>query len=116
MVARYGVHLNGADALVLTKIDVLDGFDKIKVCTGYKYKGKVFLDMPADPEVIANCDPVYVEFDGWSESTLGIQDYDKLPQNAKNYIDRLSELVETRFMMISTGPDREQTILRESLF
>ena len=116
VVARYGVHLNGVDALVLTKVDVLDGFDTIRVCSGYKYKGKVFSDMPADPEVIANCDPVYVEFDGWSESTLGIQDYDKLPQNAKNYIDRLSELVETPFMMISTGPDREQTILRESLF
>ena len=116
VVARYGVHLNGVDALVLTKVDVLDGFDTIRVCSGYKYKGKVFSDMPADPEVIANCDPVYVEFDGWSESTLGIQDYDKLPQNAKNYIDRLSELVGTPFMMISTGPDREQTILRESLF
>ena len=116
VVARYGVHLNGVDALVLTKVDVLDGFETIKVCTGYKYKGKVFSDMPADPEVIANCEPVYVEFNGWSASTLGIRDHDKLPQNAKDYINRLSELVETPFMMISTGPDREQTIQRESLF
>ena len=116
VVARYGVHLNGVDALLLTKVDVLDGFKTIKVCTGYKYKGKVFPDMPADPEVLANCEPDYVEFDGWSESTVGIQDFDKLPQNAKDYIARLSELVETPFMMISTGPDREQTIQRESLF
>ena len=78
VVARYGVHLNGVDALVLTKVDVLDGFDTIKVCTGYKYKGKVFSDMPADPEVIANCDPVYVEFEGWSESTLGTDSYTHL--------------------------------------
>ena len=116
VVARYGVHLNGIDALVLTKVDVLDGFKTIKVCTGYKYKGKVFPDMPADPVIQANCEPVYVDFEGWSESTLGIQDYDKLPKNAKDYISRLSELVETPFMMISTGPDREQTIQRESLF
>ncbi|MBC8286510.1 MAG: adenylosuccinate synthase [Nitrospinae bacterium] len=116
VVARYGVHINGVDALILTKVDVLDGFKTIKVCTGYKYKGKVFPDMPADPGVMANCEPVYAEFDGWSENTVGIQDHDKLPQNAKDYISRLSDLVETPFMMISTGPDREQTIQRESLF
>ncbi len=116
VVARYGIQLNGVDALLLTKVDVLDGFKTIKVCTGYKYKGKVFSDMPADPEVLANCEPDYVEFDGWEESTAGVQDFDKLPQNARDYIARLSDLVETPFMLISTGPDREQTILRDSLF
>ncbi|MZH41182.1 MAG: adenylosuccinate synthase [Nitrospinae bacterium] len=116
VVARYGVQLNGVDALLLTKVDVLDGFKTIKVCTGYRYKGKVFSDMPADPEVVANCEPDYVEFDGWSGSTAGVQDFEKLPQNARDYIARLSDLVETPFMLISTGPDREQTILRDSLF
>lgn len=116
VVAKYGVHLNGIDALILTKVDVLDGFKTIKVCTGYEYKGKVFPDMPADPEVVANCQPVYTEFDGWSESTAGIQDFDRLPENARRYINSLSELLETPFMMVSTGPDREQTIQRESLF
>ena len=116
VVARYGVHLNGIDALILTKIDVLDGFKTIKVCTGYKYKGKTFSDMPADPEILGNCEPVYTEFDGWSESTVGIREYDRLPDNARRYIDQLSMLLETPFMMISTGPDREQTILLGSLF
>jgi len=116
VVAKYGIHLNGIDALLLTKVDVLDGFKTIKVCTGYEYKGKTFLEMPADPEVVENCQPVYTEFDGWSESTIGVQDFDKLPKNARHYIDRLSELLETPFMMVSTGPDREQTIQRESLF
>ena len=116
VVAKYGVDLNGIDALVLTKIDVLDGFKTVKVCTSYKYKGKMFPEMPADPEILANCEPVYTEFPGWSESTVGITDYDKLPKNAKSYIDRLSELLDTPFMMISTGPDREQTILLDSLF
>ena len=116
VVARYGVHLNGIDALILTKVDVLDGFKTIKVCTGYEYKGKVFPDMPADPEILQNCKPVYAEFEGWSESTVGIQDFDRLPENAKRYIQQLSDLVETPFMMVSTGPDREQTIQLESAF
>jgi adenylosuccinate synthase len=72
--------------------------------------------MPADPEILENCEPVYTEFDGWSESTVGIQEYDRLPDNARHYIDRLRELLETPFMMISTGPDREQTIQLGSLF
>ena len=72
--------------------------------------------MPADPEILENCEPVYTEFDGWSESTVGIQEYDRLPDNARRYIDQLSMLLETPFMIISTGPDREQTILLGSLF
>ena len=72
--------------------------------------------MPADPEVLQNCQPVYTEFDGWSESTVGIQDYDRLPDNARRYVDQLSELLATPFMIVSTGPDREQTIQRSSLF
>ena len=116
VVAKYGVQLNGINALLLTKIDVLDEFKTIKVCTKYKYKGKTFLDMPADPEVLQNCDPVYTEFEGWLESTVGVQEYERLPKNAKRYIDQLSELLGTPFMMISTGPDREQTIQTDSLF
>ncbi len=116
VIGRYGVHLNGIDALILTKIDVLDGFKTIKVCTGYEYKGKIFPDMPADPEVLQNCKPVYREFEGWSESTVGIKDFDRLPKNAKHYISQLSDVLETRFMMVSTGPDREQTIQLETLF
>ncbi len=116
VIGRYGVHLNGIDALILTKIDVLDGFKTIKVCTGYEYKVKIFPDMPADPEVLQNCKPVYREFEGWSESTVGIKDFDRLPKNAKHYISQLSDVLETRFMMVSTGPDREQTIQLETLF
>ena len=116
VVARYGVHLNGIDSLILTKIDVLDGFKTIRVCIGYKHKGKTCSDMPADPEILKDCEPVYTELDGWSESTAGVTDFDRLPDNAKRYIDKLSELVDTPFIMISTGPDREQTIQTGSLF
>ncbi len=116
VVARYGINLNGIDALVLTKIDVLDGFKTVKVCTGYKHAGKIFSDMPADPVVLENCEPIYTEFDGWSESTIGIREYDQLPDNARRYVERLSALLETPFMMISTGPNREQTIQLSAAF
>ena len=72
--------------------------------------------MPADSEIIQNCEPVYTEHEGWSENTVGIQELDRMPDNARRYIDSLTELLETPFMMISTGPDREQTIRLEPLF
>ena len=116
VVARYAIELNGIDALILTKIDVLDGFKTIKVCTGYKFEGKVYSDMPADPKILENCDPVYTEHEGWMEKTAGIRDFDKLPEKAKNYVKHLSDLLETPFLIISTGPDREETIQLGPLF
>ncbi len=116
VVARYGIQLNGIDAMILTKIDVLDGFKTIKVCTGYKYGEKVFSDMPADPEILEHCEPVYIEFEGWLETTAGIRDFDKLPEKARHYIKSLSDLLETPFLIISTGPDREETIQLGPLF
>ena len=116
VVARYAIEINGIDALILTKIDVLDGFKTIKVCTGYKFEGKVYSDMPADPKILENCDPVYTEYEGWMEKTAGIRDFDKLPEKARNYVKHLSDLLETPFLIISTGPDREETIQLGPLF
>ena len=116
VVAKHAIQLSGIDALILTKIDVLDGFKTIKVCTGYKFKGKVFQDMPADPVILGNCEPVYTEHEGWMEKTAGIQDFEKLPKKAKSYIQYLSDLLKTPFLIISTGPDREETIKMGSLF
>ncbi|MCH8157245.1 MAG: adenylosuccinate synthase [Nitrospinae bacterium] len=116
VVARYSIRLNGIDAMVLTKIDVLDRFDSLKVCTGYKYKGTVYKEMPADLEVLENCEPVYTEFKGWNQSTVGIGQFDQLPDNAKRYIDALQELLGTGFLMISTGPERNQTMRLGELF
>ena len=116
VVAKHAIQLSGIDALILTKIDVLDGFKTIKVCTGYKFKGKVFQDMPADPVILGNCEPVYTEHEGWMEKTAGIQDFEKLPKKAKSYIQYLSDLLKTPFLIISTGPDREETIKMGFLF
>ena len=116
VVARYAIKINGIDALILTKIDVLDGLKTIKVCTGYKFEGQVYSDMPADPKVLENCEPVYTEHEGWMEKTEGIRDFDQLPEKAKNYVNHLSDLLEIPFLIISTGPDRKDTIELGSLF
>lgn len=116
VVARYGIRLNGIQAIVMTKIDVLDSFEVIRVCTGYKYKGKLYTDMPADADVLENCEPVYTEFEGWMEPTLGIDTLEKLPKKARIYLDGLEKILGVGFLFLSTGPDRDQTIRLGNLF
>ncbi len=116
VVGRYAVELNGIDAVIITKIDVLDQFDKIKVCTGYKYKGKQIDEMPADLEILENCEPIYIEYPGWKQPTSGIREYEKLPENTRRYIEGLKEHLGVEILVISTGPDREQTIFRGKVF
>jgi adenylosuccinate synthase len=116
VVARYGIHLNGIDAIALTKVDVLDRFDTLRVCTGYKYKGKIYEEMPADLDILENGEPVYTEFAGWNQSTVGAESFDQLPDNAKRYIDALEKILGVGFLMISTGPGREETIHQGALF
>ena len=116
VVARYGVRLNGIDAIALTKVDVLDRFDTLQVCTGYKYKGKIYEEMPADLDVLENGEPVYTEFAGWNQSTVGVESFDQLPDNAKRYIDALGKMLGAGFLMISTGPGRTETIHQGTLF
>lgn len=117
VIAKYAIALNGLDAMVLTKIDVLDQFETIQVCTGYQFDGKVISgDVPADLHALNNCKPVYTEFKGWKEKTTGITSYDKLPDNAKHYIEGLGKLLGVDFMMLSTGPQRHETICLGELF
>ena len=116
VIAKYAIAVNGIESLVLTKIDVLDKFETIKVCTGYKYNGKVYEEMPADLDRLKNCQPVYVEYEGWMENTVGVTSYEELPKKAKYYIESLSQLLKTKFLMISTGPERKHTICLGSLF
>ena len=114
VVGRYAVRINGVDSLAVTKLDVLDGVPTIKICTGYTLNGETFSELPMAPEALQDCEPVYEEHDGWQESTEGLEDYDALPDKAKAYLNRLSELVETPIQLISTGPKRSQTISVES--
>ena len=113
VVGKYAMRVNGASALAIMKMDVLDPFPNIPVCAGYAYRGSVIHELPMEPEALLQCKPVYEEHDGWQQSTVGITQYDDLPEKAKTYLRRLSDLVETEIAIISTGPKREQTIIKD---
>jgi len=110
--ARYAVRLNGFDTLAITKLDVLDELAEISVCTGYRFEGQPLDEMPADSWVLAACEPVYETLPGWRSPTVGLREWRELPENARRYVERLAELVEVEIGVVSTGPDREQTIVR----
>lgn len=105
---RYASRLNGCDELALMKLDVLDGFSKIKVCVAYEYEGKRVDYMPSN---IENVKPIYEELDGW-DSVVGIKEFDKLPVNAKKYIEKIEEITSVKVGIISTSPERADTIIR----
>jgi adenylosuccinate synthase len=108
---RRAAQINSLTGLCITKLDVLDGLDTIKMCTSYKYQGEV-LDMPPlGADAIEQCEPVYEEMPGWSETTEGVKSLDGLPENARNYLTRLEEIVGVPVDIISTGPERDETII-----
>ena len=113
---RRSVILNGIHHLCVTKLDVLDGLDRIRICTGYHCNGQVQSTPPVGAEELATCEPVYEEMPGWSESTSGARSREELPEAANAYLDRLSELTGVPLSMISTGPDREETVLIQDPF
>jgi adenylosuccinate synthase len=107
---RFVAQLNGLDEAVITKLDVLDTFPTIKICTAYQLHGKMIHTWPANLNDLAACEPVYEEVEGWQTNTTGICTYDALPQAARNYLKRLEELIETPIAMISVSPQRGKTI------
>ncbi len=102
--------MNGLDAAVITKLDVLDSFPSIKICTAYHLQGKTIHSLPANLSDLAACEPVYEEVEGWQCSTAGICSYDGLPTAAKKYLKHLEDLLETPIAMISASPQRGKTI------
>ncbi|MBV8518738.1 MAG: adenylosuccinate synthase [Acidobacteria bacterium] len=111
-VLRTASMINGLDAIALTKLDVLDEFDEIPVCTAYKVRGKTWSTFPAFAVAHHDYQPEYRTFKGWKTSTVGITSFDELPQEAKDYVRFIEDETETRASIISTGPRREETILR----
>lgn len=107
---------NSLSALCLTKLDVLDGMESIKICVAYQDGEQIYKVAPQNPQVFSRCQPVYEELPGWSESTFGLTVYDELPDNAKAYLKRIEEVTQTPIDVISTGPDRKQTIIIRHLF
>jgi len=110
VVLRHASKINGLTQLAITKIDVLDSFEKIDVCTAYEFEGKTIKDFPTDISRLEKCKPVYEEMPGWRESLSKITDYQHLPVNAKKYIDKLAELSEAKVSLISVGAERGQII------
>jgi len=115
MAVRRAVQINSVSGICLTKLDVLDGLDEVKICIGYRDAEGNTLPLDMDSDYFAELIPVYEVMPGWSESTFAAKRFDDLPQAAKNYIRRLEELVETRIDIISTGPDRVETIVLNEL-
>jgi adenylosuccinate synthase len=108
---RYSNHVNGAEWLVVTKLDVLDELDEIPICTGYEIDGKVTDEIPASVQDMASIKPVYTKLKGWRSSTEGITEFDKLPPAAKKYLQFQERESGAKIGMVSTGPDRDQTIM-----
>ena len=113
---RHAVRLNGLTGLALTKLDVLTGSPRIRVCTAYRVGGKLLRNFPASLKVMETLEPVWEEFPGWQEPVTGVRRVADLPANARRYMERLEELVETEIVIVSVGPDRDQTILLKNPF
>ena len=110
---RYGVRINGLDALALTKLDVLDGLERIEICTAYRCGSRTLTEFPSDLSQLAACQPVYESVPGWDTPTRGARRFADLPENARRYIARLEQVSGVPAAIVSTGSDREDTILRE---
>jgi len=108
---RRSVQVNSLSGLCITKLDVLDGLEEIRLCVGYRTGGTLCSTVPLGAEALADCEPVYETLPGWQDSTVGVRDYEALPENARRYLARIEEVVGAPVDIISTGPDRADTII-----
>ncbi len=113
---RYAARVNGLDGIAMTKLDVLTGLEKVKIAVGYRVGGKVLDEMPSDPELLEQAEPVYEELPGWPEEVAHLRTFDDLPPNARAYVERVEQLVGVKVIGVSVGADRGETILRENPF
>jgi adenylosuccinate synthase len=111
VMVRQAIKVGGIDGIALTKLDVLDGFDELKVCVGYRFEGKEYSHFPAGRRIQAGVEPVYEMLEGWSDSTFGARSWADLPATAIKYIRRIEELIEAPVALLSTSPERDDTIL-----
>ncbi len=111
VVVNHAVHVNGLTQLAITKLDVLDTLEEIKICTGYDYKGEILKHYPASLDAQENIKPVYETYPGWQVSTANARSWEELPEQAKSYLNRLNQLTGVPITIVSVGPNRAQTIL-----
>ena len=116
LIGKYAAMVNGLDTIALTKLDVLSGLEKIKICISYKHKNKIIKDFSSNVEILENCEPIYEEMPGWKEKLDNINKFNDLPENAKKYIKRIEELMEIPVCIVSIGPERNQTLVLKKEF
>jgi len=112
---RYGARINGLDALALTKLDVLDGLDRIEICTAYRFGSRTLTEFPSDIGQLAACEPIYETMPGWPSPTKGVRRFEDLPEAARRYVARLEEVSGVRAALVSTGSERDDTIHRPEI-
>ncbi|HYH41217.1 MAG TPA: adenylosuccinate synthetase, partial [Burkholderiales bacterium] len=113
---KRSIQINGVSGLCVTKLDVLDGMERLQLGIGYRCQGVQSDILPFGAEMLAECEPVYEEMPGWSESTVGLTRYEELPQAARRYLERIEATCGVPIDLISTGADRDQTIVRRHPF
>ncbi len=111
VILRYAARINGLNKIILTKLDVLDKLDKIKICTAYRYKGKIIRDFPARESIWKESEPIYKELKGWGKDTSKITSFENLPQAARDYLKRIEEIGEIPIYLLSVGPQRKDAFL-----
>lgn len=116
LVIRHAVRVNGFTSVAITKLDVLDILDEIKICVGYEYQGRLYEEMPSELSVLEKCTPRYITMPGWKQTTIGIRKYDGLPKKARAYIEKVCRLCGVKPSIISTGARRDETIVLEQPF
>ncbi len=116
VMVRYSARINGMTSIALMLLDVLTGVEELKICTAYEIRGKRVENFPASLKDLADAKPVYETFDGWKEDITGIKSFEDLPENAKKYINRIEELTDVPIKIVSIGPKRSQTIVRDKIF
>jgi adenylosuccinate synthase len=113
VILKYSIMLNTIDSVAITKIDVLSGLKKIKICTGYKYEGKIYGDMPCHQTILHKCQPVYEEFEGWDEDISRVKNFEDLPGQAQSYIKNIERIIKVPVSMVSVGAERSKMIIRD---
>ena len=116
VILKNAVRLNGLTGIAITKLDVLGGLKSLHICTAYEFEGKIVKDFPASLKVLAGCKPIFENMPGWSDDISGIRKIEDLPENARNYLKRIEELIETPIDIVSVGPGREETIVIKNPF
>ncbi len=115
-VIRYAVQLNGLDCIALTRLDILDSFPEIQICTGYRYQGEILQEFPASLKVLGEVEPIYETLPGWMADTTQCREFSQLPANCQKYVERIGEIAGAPVGIVSVGPERDHTIVRQKMF